>query len=306
MLEVTALQKSYGEHVALQGVSFSVPKGTCYGLLGPNGAGKTTTIFIITGTLDADGGSVTLDGETIGVSNLKMRKRVGYVPQELALYEDLSAIENLRFFGTLYGLHGVDLEKRIDKGLAIAGLMDRKKGPIRAYSGGMKRRLNIAAALLHDPDFLVLDEPTVGVDPQSRNQIFDTLESLRSEGKTILYTTHYMEEAERLCQRAAIIDHGKVIAEGSLEDLHKIVPAEHMVHMQFREKYTGSLQNLPGVKKARYQGSTLTLEVSDIGTDLTPLLAELNKRNAVVSDIQSERPTLEEVFLHLTGRTLRD
>jgi ABC-2 type transport system ATP-binding protein len=306
LLEIKALRKAYGEHLALQGVTFTVPGGTCYGLLGPNGAGKTTTIFIITGTLDADSGSITLDGSPIGTSNLAVRRRIGYVPQDLALYEDISAVDNLKFFGTLYGLSGAELDSKIDRGLEIAGLKDRKKGPVRAFSGGMKRRLNIAAALLHNPDFIVLDEPTVGVDPQSRNQIFEALEALLSEGKTILYTTHYMEEAERLCQRAAIMDHGKVIAEGELTELHGIVPAEHLVHLQFKERYTGGVDNLPGVRQARFESPTLSLELSDISKDLNEVLAELARRGAVISDIRSERPTLEEVFLHLTGRTLRD
>ncbi|HEY3779522.1 MAG TPA: ABC transporter ATP-binding protein [Fimbriimonadaceae bacterium] len=306
MLEINALRKAYGDHLALQGVSFTVPRGTCYGLLGPNGAGKTTTIFIITGTLDADSGSITLEGSPIGTGNLAIRRRIGYVPQDLALYEDISAVDNLKFFGTLYGLSGAALDSKIEKGLELAGLKDRKKGPVKAFSGGMKRRLNIAAALLHDPDFIVLDEPTVGVDPQSRNLIFEALEALVAEGKTLLYTTHYMEEAERLCQRAAIMDHGKVIAEGELSELHKIVPAEHMVHLQFKQRYTGSIDNIPGVRQARYENGTLALELTDISKDLNEALAELSRRGALISDIRSERPTLEEVFLHLTGRTLRD
>lgn len=301
MLEIRGLRKAYGTTVALRDASFSVAKGTCYGLLGPNGAGKTTAISIVVGTVDADGGTVTLDGKPVGTSNLNLKRRVGFVPQDLALYEELSASDNLVFFGVLYGLHGKDLERRVDYALTLAGLGDRRKGPVREFSGGMKRRLNIAAALMHDPDLLVLDEPTVGVDPQSRNLIFEALEALRDAGKTLLYTTHYMEEAERLCQKVAIMDGGRVIAEGVLKDLYRLIPTKSIVHVEVSD---GSAipETIPGARNIRREGRSVNFEMDDLNTGLPAALGAFSSIERVVT----ERPTLEEVFLHLTGRSLRD
>jgi ABC-2 type transport system ATP-binding protein len=278
-----------------------VPKGICYGLLGPNGAGKTTAISIITGTLDADSGTVTLDGESVSTNNLRIKKRIGFVPQDLALYEELNSVDNLRFFGALYGLFGDELEKRVEFGLEVAGLADRRRGAVRDFSGGMKRRLNIASALLHNPDFIVLDEPTVGVDPQSRNLIFEALEALLAEGKTLLYTTHYMEEAERLCQRLAIMDNGKIIAEGSREDLHKLVPTKAVITVEAAEGTTVP-PNIPGACNTLVEGHRVTFELEDLKSGLIPALASF----AAIEQVHTEQATLEQVFLHLTGRSLRD
>ncbi|WP_081933990.1 ABC transporter ATP-binding protein [Massilia sp. 9096] len=215
LLSVENLVKSYGARRAVDGVSFRVLGGQTVGLLGPNGAGKSTIVAMLCGLLRPDGGRVTLAGEPIAVGTSHVKRRIGLVPQELALYEDLSARENLRLFGALYGLKGAPLTGRIDHVLGLVNLTDRARDKPATFSGGMKRRLNIAAALLHDPELLILDEPTVGVDPQSRNAIFDTLEALQAQGRALIYTSHYMEEVERLADHIVIVDHGKVLADDS-------------------------------------------------------------------------------------------
>jgi ABC-2 type transport system ATP-binding protein len=212
MLQVERLSKRYGERVAVNAISFSIAQGETVGLLGPNGAGKTTAIAMISGISKPDGGQVSLGGLSLAQNANALKRRVGLVPQDLALYEELSAWANLQLFGGLYGLRAAELEPRAKAALALVGLADRSADRVKTFSGGMKRRLNIAGALLHEPDLILLDEPTVGVDPQSRNAIFDNLEELKRRGKTLLYTTHYMEEAERLCDRVLILDHGQILA----------------------------------------------------------------------------------------------
>jgi ABC-2 type transport system ATP-binding protein len=212
MLQVDRLSKRYGDRVAVNSISFSIAQGETVGLLGPNGAGKTTAIAMIGGISRPDGGVVSLGGLSLARDVNALKRRVGLVPQDLALYEELSAWANLQLFGGLYGLGAAELEPRAKTALALVGLADRSNDRVKTFSGGMKRRLNIAGALLHEPDLILLDEPTVGVDPQSRNAIFDNLEELKRRGKTLLYTTHYMEEAERLCDRVLILDHGQILA----------------------------------------------------------------------------------------------
>jgi ABC-2 type transport system ATP-binding protein len=305
LLKVDVLHKAYGKTVAVEDVSFDIRKGSCFGLLGPNGAGKTTTISIIAGILSADSGSVSWDGNPISLNAFDVKRKIGYVPQDLALYDDLTAAENLRFFGMLYGLTGETLTHRMDAVLTIAGLLDRQKQAVRTFSGGMKRRLNIAITLLHNPDFLILDEPTVGVDPQSRNLIFEALEALLKEGKTILYTTHYMEEVERLCDRVAIMDQGRIIANGTLPEVHKLVTSRCVVHVQLQDQLAAS-EKLPGQAGMSQGRPILTVEVTDLTKDLPIALAKIEALGGIVEDVYTERPSLEEVFLHLTGRTLRD
>ncbi|HEY5808238.1 MAG TPA: ABC transporter ATP-binding protein [Povalibacter sp.] len=224
MLEAKNLKKAYGELQAVNDVSFTVQPGKLLGLLGPNGAGKSTTISMLTGLLPPDSGAVLVDGRALDGDTDPAKRKIGLVPQDLALYEELSALANLRFFGSLYHISGAKLETAIDSALSLVGLIDSRKAAVKTFSGGMKRRLNLAAGLLHDPDILLLDEPTVGVDPQSRNAIFDNLETLKSRGKALLYTTHYMEEVERLADRIIIIDHGRVIADDTLAGLHARIP----------------------------------------------------------------------------------
>ena len=225
MLEADNLAKAFGRVVAVDGVSLRLAPGQLLGLLGPNGAGKTTTVSILAGLVSPDRGEVRIDGHRLAGDADPVKRRIGLVPQEVALYEELTAGDNLRFFGGLYGLRGAVLERRIATVLDLVGLADRARDRVIGYSGGMKRRLNLAAGLLHDPDFLLLDEPTVGVDPQSRNAIFQNLEALKGRGKAILYTTHYMEEAERLSDRIVVMDHGQVIAEDTLAGLRREHPA---------------------------------------------------------------------------------
>jgi ABC-2 type transport system ATP-binding protein len=216
MLQVDRLSKRYGERVAVNAISFSIAQGETVGLLGPNGAGKTTAIAMISGISKPDGGEVSLGGVRLAQDANALKRRVGLVPQDLALYEELSAWANLQLFGGLYGLGAAELRPRAKAALALVGLADRSADLVKTFSGGMKRRLNIAGALLHEPDLILLDEPTVGVDPQSRNAIFENLEELKRRGKTLLYTTHYMEEAERLCDRILILDHGRILASDSV------------------------------------------------------------------------------------------
>ena len=225
MLEIRKLRKSFGTLVAVDDVSFSVKAGELVGLLGPNGAGKTTTVSMITGLIRPDQGEVLMDSEPLGGDTDPKKRRIGLVPQDLALYDELSAVRNLRFFGSLYNLTGSALDRSIRTTLELVGVADRGRALVKSYSGGEKRALNLAASLLHDPDILLLDEPTVGVDPQSRNAIFDNLEMLKARGKTLLYTTHYMEEAERLADRIVVIDHGKVVADDTLHGMQALVPA---------------------------------------------------------------------------------
>jgi ABC-2 type transport system ATP-binding protein len=272
-LEVSALRKAFAGVPAVDGVSFRVEAGTIVGLLGPNGAGKTTTVSIVCGLLPPDAGEVRLAGAPLAGDADPAKGRLGLVPQELALYEELSADDNLRYFGSLQGLDGARLACRLDDVLRLAGLLERRRDRVKVYSGGMKRRLNLAAGLLHDPEVLLLDEPTAGVDPQSRNAIFACLEALRDAGKAILYTTHYMEEAERLCDRVVIVDHGRVVAEGTSAELGALLP--------------------------RGGGSALDPEARAAAE----LLAS---RGIAVPALEGERPRLEEVFLHLTGHALRD
>jgi ABC-2 type transport system ATP-binding protein len=225
MLEIRKLRKSYGDLLAVNEVSFSVNPGELVGLLGPNGAGKTTTVSMISGLVTPDSGEVLIGGERLHGDTDAKKRRIGLVPQDLALYDELSARANLRFFGALYSLSGAALNAAIDAALTLVGLADRQRDLVATFSGGMKRRLNLAAGLLHDPDILLLDEPTVGVDPQSRNAIFENLEVLKQRGKALLYTTHYMEEAERLADRVVIIDHGQKIAEDTVAGMQARVPA---------------------------------------------------------------------------------
>ncbi len=219
MLTVEGLTKRYGERVAVKGISFAIARGECVGLLGPNGAGKTSTLAMISGIAKPDGGTLRFEDATPGAGLIALKRRVGLVPQDLALFDELTAWANLQLFGGLYGLDAATLRTRADSALQLVGLADRRDDRVKSFSGGMKRRLNIAGALLHDPDLILLDEPTVGVDPQSRNAIFANLEQLKARGKTLLYTTHYMEEAERLCDRVLIMDHGKVLADDTVANL---------------------------------------------------------------------------------------
>ncbi|MGE3277039.1 MAG: ABC transporter ATP-binding protein [Vicinamibacterales bacterium] len=281
MLTLDSVRKRYGPTVAVDGLSLSVRTGEVFGLLGPNGAGKSTTVALAVGLLAPDSGAVTI-GQGGNPRSPAVRQAIGVAPQALALYDTLSGEENLRFFGTIYGLAGQALEARVRWCLDFVGLTERGRDRVERYSGGMKRRLNIAAALVHDPALVLLDEPTVGVDPQSRNQVFDTILALRQAGRTVIYTTHYMEEAERLCDRIAIVDGGRLLALGTLQELlaaHGGPPCLVVVTPGGEQRY----------------------ETADPLATLNAVAA-----TTVVERFRVERASLEEVFLHLTGRSLRD
>ncbi len=309
MLEVVGLVKRYGSLVAVDGVSFSVAAGETVGLLGPNGAGKTTTVAMIAGLVAPDSGEIRIEGRPLEGDADPLKRRLGLVPQELALYEELSALANLRFFGGLYDLSGAALDAAIARVLTLVGLAERGRDRVKTFSGGMKRRLNLAASLLHDPAVLLLDEPTVGVDPQTRNAIFENLETLRARGKAIVYTTHYMEEAERLCDRLVIIDKGHVVASDTMRGLAARVPAANRIWIELEEFAEGpwlaDLRAVPGVRAATAEGGRLAVDVSDL--DVAPrVLENVTGPGRKVTHFASERADLESVFLSLTGRSLRD
>jgi ABC-2 type transport system ATP-binding protein len=307
VLTVERLTKKYGNNVAVNGVSFAVEKGDSFGLLGPNGAGKTTTISIIAGTIDADSGLASLDGNPIGSNLSGAKKRIGFVPQEVALFDDLSPRANLKFFGALYGMFGREADVASERVLELVGLTERGNEQVRKFSGGMRRRLNIAVGLLHSPDLIILDEPTVGVDPQSRNAIFDTLLQLREQGITILYTTHYMEEVERLCRHVAIMDRGQIVAQGDLASLKGGLGGPQRVSVELDADINlPASTNIPGAQAWTPSGSTVTLEVKDLGKGLSEILGFFADRGLRVIAVKSAQTTLEEVFLDVTGKQLRD
>jgi ABC-2 type transport system ATP-binding protein len=311
MLEVVGLRKSYGDLVAVDGVSLRAAKGETIGLLGPNGAGKTTTVSIIAGLVRPDSGEVRIGGRTLRGDSDPAKRNIGLVPQDIGLYDEMSARENLHLFGALYGMEGAALKRAMEEALDLVGLSERARDKVKGFSGGMKRRLNLAAALLHDPQLLLLDEPTVGVDPQSRNAIFDNLEALRKRGKTLLYTTHYMEEAERLCDRLVIIDRGKIIADDTLQGLHRLLPVANLLTVELENgKMDGlreeELRLVPGVESVELRGETVKIGVRDLAGDSAGILQWLVERGHPFQHLASQRTSLETVFLTLTGRSLRD
>jgi ABC-2 type transport system ATP-binding protein len=293
VLKVSGLYKRFGKTEAVKDVSFEIDRGCAFGLLGPNGAGKTTTISMIVGALTPDKGTVELDGRPIGMD---AKQRLGFVPQDLALYEEISARANLKFFAALY-----DKPAAPDGVLELVGLADRADEPVKNFSGGMKRRLNIAIGLIHSPDILVLDEPTVGVDPQSRNAIFDTLEKLRGDGVSLLYTTHYMNEVERLCERVAVMDHGVIIANDRIGNLNRLMPERERVTLELDPE-----SPTPELEGVIYEGRKIHIDLPEVQKNLPAILAKLNAAGIRYTSINSHRASLEEIFLHLTGRSLRD
>jgi ABC-2 type transport system ATP-binding protein len=309
VLAVRDLRKRYGTLEAVKGVGFEIRAGETYGLLGPNGAGKTTTISMVCGLLARDGGTVLLDGTSIDVGEVAAKRGIGYVPQELAIYPDLNATENLRFFGRLYGLSGADLRTRIGEVLELTGLTERAGDRVEHYSGGMQRRLNIGIGLLHRPRLLLLDEPTVGVDPQSRNAILESIAELGSRGMAILYTTHYMEEAERLCHRVGIIDGGEIRAEGTRKELVALIGEREQVRLTLTGDVVRAARAagaVPGVASAGVRGDVVEVLAGDAGRVLPRVLEAVERAGGQVRGVELVQPNLEAVFLHLTGRALRD
>ena len=305
MLSLRSVTKRYGALTALDDVSLDLAPGEFFGLLGPNGAGKSTTMSLIAGLRAPDAGTLTLDGEPLTAANAPARLFLGLVPQHVALYSELTAVENLRIFGELYGLRGADLRARIDAALEAVQLTDRRREPVKNFSGGMARRLNIVAALLHRPKLLLCDEPTVGVDPQSRNAIFEYLERLNREGLTIIYSTHYMEEATRLCSRIGIIDHGKLHALGTLDELLTRLPFEEEIRFPATPATNPLVARLADLGELTFSDGVHRFRPrADFKLSTFYTLAEsLNLPGRLFT---SQRPTLEAVFLHLTGRSLRE
>ena len=309
LLECRDLRKSYGDRTAVDGISFSIAAGETYGLLGPNGAGKTTTISMICGLLRRDGGDVVVAGRAVDIGATEAKASIGYVPQDLAIYPDLTARENLKFFGRLQRLGGRELGRRVDEILALTDLADRAKDRVDSFSGGMKRRLNIGIGLLHKPALLVLDEPTVGVDPQSRNAILASVADLGREGMGVLYTTHYMEEAERLCDRIAIIDEGRIKAEGTQRELVALVGQKDRVELVAGGTVgpaTAALAALAFVESATLGDGMIELVVDQARNHLPGILETAADNGAIVRSVEVVEPDLEAVFLHLTGKALRD
>jgi ABC-2 type transport system ATP-binding protein len=303
------LRKRFGDRVAVDGVGFEIGAGECYGLLGPNGAGKTTTISMICGLLDRDAGEVVVAGRPLTTAAVEVRGEIGFVPQDIALYPDLSAAENLRLFGRLYGLSGDRLQERVGVALELVGLDDRSGDRVETFSGGMKRRANLAAGLLHEPRLLVLDEPTVGVDPQSRHALLETVAGLRSAGCAVLYTTHYMEEAERLCDRVGIIDGGRLVAEGTRRELVAKVGEQDRVLVTATgdlEALAAALQRVAGVDEATVADGAVQLLAREGRRLLRSVVEAADGAGADVVSVELTEPDLEAVFLHLTGRALRD
>lgn len=309
LLEVSDLTKSFQTHRVLDHVGFQVAKGEILCLLGPNGAGKSTTINILLGLLRQDQGTIRYQGRPLGRSLRAYKQKLGVVPQDLALYEELSAERNARFFTSLYGLRGAELNRAVEEALTFAGLADRRRDKVKTFSGGMKRRLNIACAIAHHPELVVMDEPTVGIDPQSRNHILDSILRLQRGGMTVLYTTHYMEEVEAISSRIIILDHGTIIAEGTKEQLKEGIQNEKRYHLELEDGVSFPLEAfyaIEGIREVKADGPKLEI-VSLRGVEnLDRIISLLSDRGAHIRHIASEQASLETVFLKLTGRKLRD
>jgi ABC-2 type transport system ATP-binding protein len=308
-IEVLDLYRSFGETRAVQGISFEVIQGEIFSLLGPNGAGKTTAISMLSCLLRPDKGDARIMGHSIISNPNEVKAVLGVVPQEIALYEDLTARENLTFWGKMYGLRGSALRRRVDEVLDIIGLRDRANERVGKYSGGMKRRVNIGVALLHKPQVIYMDEPTVGIDPQSRRNILDSVVSLKDQGMTVLYTTHYMEEAQELSNHIAIMDHGKLMAYGTHEDLVKLVGQQTRIDLTLNVD-AGRVLNvwraLEGVTRVSAEDGKISVLVDDSNLVLPRLFESAAKLSTRITSVDIQEPNLEAVFLHLTGRALRD
>ena len=311
ILEVHNLTKNFGDFTAVKGVSFNIEEGEVFSLLGPNGAGKSTTISMLSCLLEPSGGEAQVGGFSVSSSPMDVKRIIGVVPQEIALYDDLSARENLIFWGQMYGMSGSSLKVRVDQVLEEIGLVDKANQRIKTYSGGMKRRVNIGVGLLHKPRLLFMDEPTVGIDPQSRRNILDSVKELNSQGMTVLYTTHYMEEAEELSDRVGIIDHGELIALGTQRELTQTIGQNDTLYLHLgNDKVAAALcealKSLPEVIQASSGENQVVLIVPEAQLALPPVIGLAEKLNYKIRSVDIQEPNLEAVFLHLTGRALRD
>ena len=308
-IQVNGLDKSFEDVHAVKEVAFQVEQGEIFSLLGPNGAGKTTTISMLSCLLKPDKGDAVVMGHSIIKDPRGVKSSIGVVPQEIAIYEDLTARENLDFWGKMYGLHGNELKQRVDEVLELIGLTDRQKGRIEKFSGGMKRRVNIGVALLHTPDVIIMDEPTVGIDPQSRRHILDGVKTFNDQGVTVLYTTHYMEEAQELSDHVAIMDHGDLIAVGTQSELVQIVGEQDRIDLQLSEMADSVIErwrDVPGVGQVSLEEEAVCILADDSNLALPVLFEVANNEGVRITSVEIQEPNLETVFLHLTGRALRD
>ena len=311
ILEAINLKKRYGDNEAVKGVSFAIEEGEVFSLLGPNGAGKTTTLSMLSCLLEPSAGDARIAGYSIRQESMAVKRVIGVVPQEIALYEDLSARENLPFWGRMAGMSGAALKQRVDEVLAQIGMSDKANQRVKTYSGGMKRRVNIGAGLLHQPRILFMDEPTVGIDPQSRRNILDAVKALNQQGMTVLYTTHYMEEAEELSQRVGIIDHGQLIALGTQAELTRMIGEHDILRLHLAEGadvevLAAALRTLPDVLHVSTTDNQVVLLVPEAEIAMSPVIVKADQMQAKIRSVDMEEPNLEAVFLHLTGRALRD
>ena len=309
MIQVEKLRKSYGDLIAVDDVSFEAKPGEVFGLLGPNGAGKTTTIGCITGLLTPTAGRISVLGHDVVRDGVEARRALGVVPQELALYDDLSASENLVYWGGAQGLRGAEAKRRIQEVLALSGLADRAKEPVKQFSGGMKRRLNFAAGIVHQPKVLILDEPTVGVDPQSRVRLLELVRDQARAGACVLYTTHYMEEAETLCDRIAIVDHGRIVAQGTLDELRSMLGERDLLRLDGHFQVDACrevLSHADGIEVLQVEVNLLALSATKATMRLPELFASLTAAGAEIRGVTMKQPSLETLFIKLTGKELRE
>lgn len=309
ILKVRNLEKAYKNNKALKGISFDVKEGEILCFLGPNGAGKSTTINILSTALGCDGGDIFFQGDKVDSNRKKLKESMGIVPQDLAIYEEISAEENVRFFAALYGLRGKVLQERVSKALDFVGLLDRRKEKPKTFSGGMKRRLNIACAIAHEPKIIIMDEPTVGIDPQSRNHILSSIKRLKEQGATIIYTTHYMEEVEEISTRIIIMDHGVIIAEGTKEELKDQLESEKMYIIDVDscdDIKKDEFFKIEGIKDVLLEQQRIKISTLKGVENLDKIIVLLMDRGLKINNLTSAVSSLETVFLQLTGRSLRD
>ncbi len=309
IVEVKNLVKRYKDVLAVDNVNLAIEEGEIFGLLGPNGAGKTTTISILTGLVRSDSGEIKIFNKSLSTNEMEVKRQFGIVPQDIAVFEDLTAWENLNYFGSLYGLRGSLLKERIEEALEFTGLSENRKKYPKKFSGGMKRRLNIACAIVHRPKLIILDEPTVGIDPQSRNHILNSIKKLNQMGSTIIYTSHYMEEVDEICSKIVIMDHGRVIAKGTKDELKTLVAVNEKVKIDLSTVNFTLIENLKkiqGVMECSIDGNSLTVISKKQSKNLGKIIDCVSDADSEIISLNVEKPTLESVFLTLTGRKLRD
>lgn len=309
LLVIKNLVKRYNDVLAVDNVSMSINEGEIFGLLGPNGAGKSTTINALTGLTKADSGDIQIFGLDMKTYEMDIKREIGIVPQDIAVYDDLTASENLRYFGKLYGLKGRLLTDRVNEALEFTGLSEKGKDYPKKFSGGMKRRLNIACAIVHHPRLIIMDEPTVGIDPQSRNHILQSIKQLNKMGSTIIYTSHYMEEVEELCTRLVIMDHGRIIAKGTKEELENMVAVDDRVAIELSSvnyTITDNIKKISGVKECSIKDNQIAIISKKHSKNLGRIIDSISDTDSEIISLNIERPSLESVFLTLTGRSLRD